>query len=322
MKKLSFIIPVYNEEKNISELHKEVKAICIENNYKFEIIIVDDGSTDDTFKVATRLYPVKYIRLRRNFGQTAAIDAGIKNAQYDYIITLDGDRQNDPKDIPLLIDFLEDNELDVVAGWRKNRKDKLMKRLTSRGAYLLRRIIINDGIHDSGCTLKLYKKECFNHLNIYGEIHRFIPALLKIRGFRIGEIEVKHRPRMTGKTKYNWKRSIKGLIDMISVWFWYKYAVRPLHLLGGTGILIIFLGIISSLRTIHLFIKGYSLSDTVWPLLSAFFLITGIQLFISGLISDVLSKNYYESTKNEPYFIKDIVVNEEIDKPEDRQKIV
>src|SRR5690606_36402750 len=186
----------------------------------YEIIMVDDGSSDGTLKVLKTLAPVTVIRLRSNFGQTAALDAGIKAAQYPYIITMDGDLQNDPADAPRLIAHLEEHDLDVVSGWRKNRKDPFSKKFISRGANVLRGILVNDGIHDSGCTLKIYRKECFDNVNLYGEMHRCIPALLKMRGFSIGELPVNHRPRHAGKSKYNLKRTLKGLVDMIMIWFW------------------------------------------------------------------------------------------------------
>lgn len=311
MKKISIIIPVFNEEGNIKPLHEEIKSVCEKNNYIYEIIIIDDGSKDKTSEVVKQLHPVKYLRFRKNFGQTAAVDAGIKQAKYEYIITIDGDRQNDPGDIPNLINHLESNDLDVVSGWRKNRKDKLLKKIFSVSARILRGIIIKDAIHDSGCSLKLYKKECFEHLTLFGEMHRFIPALLKIKGFRVGEIVVNHRPRVSGKTKYNWKRGIKGFIDMIAVWFWNKYSARPLHLMGGLGFIFLFGGFITGILTIYLFYKGFSLSDTVFPLLTAFLVFTGIQLFISGLISDMLSKNYYSSIDDTVYSIKEIIENED-----------
>ena len=306
---ISIIIPIYNEESNIAELHREINDVCKKNSYIYEIIIIDDGSIDKTSEIAKKLIPVKYIRLRKNFGQTAAIDAGIKNAKYKYIITIDGDRQNDPEDIPDLITHLEKYNLDVVSGWRKRRKDNILKKFISKGANFLRGFIIKDGIHDSGCSLKIYKKECFNHISLFGEMHRFIPAILKIKGFTIGEIVVNHRPRLADKTKYNWKRTVKGFIDMIAVWFWNKYAVRPLHLLGGLGILLIIFGVASALFTTMEFIKGKSLSDSVWPLLTAFLFITGMQLFIFGLMMDILSKNYYETTKDQHYSIKEIIEN-------------
>ena len=180
-KKVSIVVPVYNEEGNVEELHKEIKEVCEKNQYIYEIIFVDDGSSDDTVKLAENLAPLKLIELRRNFGQTAAMDAGIKVAQNDYIVTMDGDRQNDPADIPAMLNYLEENNLDVVSGWRKNRKDTAMKKFTSRGANFLRGILVHDGIHDSGCSLKDYKKECFKNINLYCEQHIFIPAIINIK---------------------------------------------------------------------------------------------------------------------------------------------
>jgi len=309
MKKLSIIIPAYNEEGSIVKLHEEVVAACRAAGYEFEIIIVDDGSDDRTFEKVRQLKPVKLIRFRKNFGQTAALDAGIKAAKNEYLITLDGDGQNDPADMPKLIKYLEDNKLDAVSGWRKNRQDSFSKKFVSRGADRLRKFFINDQVHDSGCTLKVYKKECFDKLSLYGETHRFIPAILAIKGFKIGELVVNHRPRTAGQTKYNWQRIIKGLIDLISVWFWSKYAVRPLHLLGGLGLTMIFFGLVAGSISIVDFFSGSDLSNTLWPLLSFFFLIMGVQMFILGLIADVNSKNYHESLKNTPYSIKEIIEN-------------
>lgn len=309
MPKISIVIPVFNEQGNINLLHEEIKAICQANHYDYEIIIIDDGSTDNTIEIVKNLIPVKLIQFRKHFGQTAAMDAGIKQATGDYIITMDGDRQNDPTDLPKLINYLEENDLDAVSGWRKNRQDQAGKKLASWGADLLRRLLINDGVHDSGCTLKIYKKYCFDNLNLYGELHRFIPGLLKIRGYKIGEIVVSHHPRLTGKTKYSWQRIIKGMIDLISVWFWGKYAVRPLHLMGGLGILFMGLGGLLSLLTVYLFFNGANLSETVLPLLDAFLVITGLQLFILGMLADIIVKNHYDSIKISPYTIKEIIEN-------------
>ncbi len=311
MKSISVVIPVHNEEENLQALHNEIVDVCKKNHYKYEIIFVDDGSSDRSVEVIRELNPVILLRLRKNFGQTAAMDAGIKQARYDYIVTMDGDRQNDPADIPKLINYLEEHDLDVVSGWRKSRKDRFLKRFISRGANILRKLLINDGIHDSGCSLKIYKNECFETISLYGEMHRFIPALLKIRGFKIGEIVVNHRPRTKGRTHYNWRRTIKGLIDMISVWFWNKFSVRPLHLLGGFGLVSFFLGILSAIGTLLEYLRGQSLSDTILPLLTVFFLLFGIQLFISGLIADTLLKSYFETTKNRSYLVKEIYTNDE-----------
>ncbi len=313
--KISVVVPVYNEEGNVANLHKEIKEVCEANNYIYEIIFVNDGSSDKTVKVCKTLRPLKLIQMRKNFGQTAAMDAGIKNAKYDYIVTMDGDGQNDPADIPMMLDYLEEHDLDVVSGWRKHRKDTFMKKFTSRGANFLRHILIHDGIHDSGCSLKVYRKECFDHINLYGEQHRFIPAILKIKGFRIGEVVVNHRPRTSGKTKYNWKRTIKGFTDMISVWFWNKYASRPMHLLGGTGMLFLIAGFGCGIWSIVLFLMGRKMSNNIFPpMLTVFFMTIGLLLFIFGLMSEILMKTYYGTKVDSSYSIKKIEVFEEENK--------
>jgi glycosyltransferase involved in cell wall biosynthesis len=302
---ISIVVPIYNEEENLYELHCQIKEVCISNSYNYEIIFVDDGSTDNSYKIVDNLKPLKYIRMRKNFGQSAAIDAGIKAAKNSYIITMDGDLQNNPNDIKMMLDYMIKNNLDCVSGWRKNRKDSFMKKFISRGANLLRTIIVRDDIHDSGCSLKVYKKECFDNFNLYGEMHRFIPALLKTKGFSIGEVIVDHRPRTAGITKYNWHRTIKGFIDMLSLWFWNKYAVRPLHLLGGFGILMMFFSAVSGLWTILLFIKGEDLSDNFQPIMTLAFTLAGIFLFVCGLIADILMKIYYGNNLNMSYSIKE-----------------
>lgn len=312
MQGISVVVPVFNEEGNVRELHQEILEVCKKENYKFEIIFVDDGSKDKTPEICKELKPLKYIRMRKNFGQTAAMDAGIKAAQYDYIVTMDGDRQNDPADIPKLVKYLEDNNLDIVSGWRKNRKDTVMKKFTSRVANFLRGIIVKDHIHDSGCSLKIYKKECFDHINLYGEMHRFIPALLKIKGFEVGEVVVNHRPRTAGVTKYNWKRTVKGFVDMISLWFWSKYSVRPLHILGAGGMISIFLGVVCAIWSIVLFALGYKMSNNIMPpLLTVFFIIVGLLMFIFGLMSDMMSKTYYGSGIDKSYSVKETIENKE-----------
>lgn len=310
MVSISIVVPVYNEEGNVQELHKEICDVMNREHYRYEIIFIDDGSQDKTVEICKNLYPLKLIQMRRNFGQTAAMDAGIKAAQYDYIVTMDGDRQNDPADIPHMLEYLLENNLDVVSGWRKNRKDTLMKRFTSRGANFLRYVIVHDGIHDSGCSLKVYRRECFDGVNLYGEQHRFIPALLKIKGFTVGEVVVNHRARTAGKTKYNWKRTIKGFVDMISVWFWNKFASRPLHLLGGAGLGFIGLGFICAVWSVVLFIGGHKMSNNIFPpLLTIFFVIIGALLFVFGLMSEIMMKTYYGTHIDAPYSIKEVIDN-------------
>jgi glycosyltransferase involved in cell wall biosynthesis len=309
MHSISVIIPVYDEEENVAPLFEEIVDVCIKSNYDFEIIFVDDKSTDSTLSVLRTLHPAKIIAFRKNFGQTQALDAGIKEAKNEIIVTLDGDGQNDPKDIPKMLDYLIDNNLDLVSGWRKNRKDPIGKKIVSRTANFIRKNMINDGIMDSGCALKVYRRACFSDVSLYGEMHRFIPALLKIKGYSIGEMVVNHRPRLHGKSKYSWRRGLKGFIDMISVWYWKKYAVRPLHLLGGLGIFIILFGCLSALVTLYEFAKGQDMSETIWPLMTLASFLIGIQVFISGLIADMLNKTYYENRNEVPYSVAEIIDN-------------
>lgn len=310
MYRISVVVPVYNEEGNVEELHREIKEVCEANNYTYEIIFVDDGSSDRTAELCKKLKPLKLIKFRKNFGQTAAMDAGIKEAQYDYIVTMDGDRQNDPSDIPNMLKYMDEQGLDVVSGWRKNRKDTFMKKFVSRGANFLRSILVRDNIHDSGCSLKVYKRECFKGVNLYGEQHRFIPALLKIKGFTVGEVVVNHRARTAGKTKYNWKRTFKGFVDMISVWFWNKYSTRPLHILGTMGMLCLAIGGGCGIWSIVLFIMGKKMSNNIMPpILTVFFVIMGMLMFVFGLMSEILIKTYYGVHVDVPYSIKEVVDN-------------
>jgi glycosyltransferase involved in cell wall biosynthesis len=305
--KLSVVIPVYNEAENVAELYKSLQETLKNLDVSFEVIFVDDGSIDNTPIELKKLKPIKIIIFRKNFGQTAALDAGIKQAKGEIIVTMDGDGQNDPKDIPLLLDKINEG-YDVVSGWRWQRKDLLMKKIASRGANFLRKFFTNDGIHDSGCTLKAYRRECFDKVDLYGEMHRFIPAILKWRGFKIGEVKVSHFPRKNGETKYNWKRIPKGFLDMFSVWFWRKYANRPLHLFGGVGLILTITGsvVLATLLVLRLF-DLISLYGRIWPLISVFLILTGIQFFVFGILADISIKNNYKVTKQEPYQIKEII---------------
>ncbi len=308
MKGVSFVVPVFNEVENVARLHAEIVAAGDKLSRPYEIIMVDDGSSDGTFKVMKELSPITVIRMRTNFGQTAAMDAGIKASQYDYIITMDGDLQNDPADSQALITTLEEEDLDVVSGWRKNRIDPFSKKFVSRGANLLRKVLVQDNIHDSGCSLKIYKRECFEDLNLYGEMHRFIPALLKMKGFRIGETVVNHRARTAGKTKYNFTRTMKGLVDMIIIWYWNRYAVRPFHILGTMGIFLFMASFMSGVVTLVQFFQGIDMSETLWPMATLMLFLIGIQFFILGFISDTLMKTYYGQTGVKAYSVKEKIV--------------
>lgn len=305
-------MPIYNEAENIALLHEQIVIACRSLKKKFEIIFIDDGSLDNSLEIMKRLSPVKIICFRKNFGQTAALDAGFKAAEGEFIVAMDGDLQNDPADIPLLLERLVNDEYDVVSGWRKNRQDNCVKRWVSKGAHFLRRMLINDGIHDSGCTLKIYRRECFQSIDLYGEMHRFIPAVLKLKGFKVGEQVVNHRPRINGLSKYGFSRTIKGFLDMLSVWFWKKFANRPLHLFGAFGLFLFSVALIASCYAIYLKVVYHNdLSDTLLSSLAMMSFLMGAQFLVFGLLADLLSKNYYSITKDSPYTIKEIIVRED-----------
>ncbi|MEI7604476.1 MAG: glycosyltransferase [bacterium] len=307
--KLSVVAPVYNEEGNVAELHKQILASVTSLKDKkkideFEIILVNDGSSDKTLEIMKTLKPMKLISFRRNFGQTAGLDAGIKAATGDILVTLDADLQNDPADFEMLLDKMNEG-YDVVCGWRHKRKDSFSKRYISKGAKLLRRMLVDDGIHDSGCTLKMYKTECFNGIDLQGEMHRFIAAILRWQGYRITEVKVNHRPRVSGKSKYNWKRMIKGFVDMISIWFWRKYSARPLHLLGGGGMSLFGFGLLMILLSItDKLILRQDLSDTALFSIALFFCTSGVICFTAGILADISIKTYYKAANLRPYNIK------------------
>jgi len=305
----SFIVPVYNEQETVVALFQEIKSAAAELKKPGEIIFVNDGSTDQTLQILKALSPIKIISLRKNFGQSAALDAGIKNAQGEVIITLDGDGQNNPEDIPKLLKKLNEG-YDAVCGWRHPRQDPFLKKFVSSGAELLGRFLVNDGVHDSGCTLRVYKRECFDDLDLYGELHRMIPALLRWRGFKITEVKVSHRPRKFGKSKYDWKRMVKGFLDMTEVWFLRKYESRPLHLFGSAGLVLLFF---SSLFGVYLFVRrlffNYSLADKIWPLIAVTGFISGVQFLIFGLLADLIIRS---RSKKVFYRVKEIHENKPV----------
>ncbi|HPX94634.1 MAG TPA: glycosyltransferase family 2 protein [Candidatus Moranbacteria bacterium] len=304
---LSVVVPLYNEEGNVRELHKQILEACLKLGKPFEIIFVDDGSKDDTIKKCEGLTPLTLVKFRKNFGQTAAFDAGIKQAQGEIVITMDGDLQNDPNDIKLLLEKIDEG-FDVVSGWRWQRKDTLMKKFFSRTANFLRKFLVEDNIHDSGCSLKAYKRACFENVDLFGEMHRFMPAILQFDGYKVGEVKVNHRPRIHGKTKYNWRRAIKGFVDMVSIWFWRKYSSRPLHLFGALGMFLSLAGfVILTWMGVEKIFLGMSIAERNWPLVGVFLVLVGIQLFIFGLLADILLKTYYKNRGEMNYSIKEII---------------
>lgn len=305
--RISVVVPLYEEEGNVEELHRRVRESLEKIGSSYEIVFVDDGSTDGTVARCDGLSPLTLVRLRKNFGQTAAFDAGIKAASGEVVITMDGDLQNDPADFPLLLGKIDEG-YDVVSGWRHKRRDPITKKVFSRTANLLRGLLVKDGIHDSGCSLKAYRKECFEGIDLFGEMHRFIPALLQLDGFRVTEVKVSHHPRVNGKTKYNWKRGIKGFVDMVSLWFWRNYSNRAIHLFGGTGMLLSFLG---SAILLWMFVEKVlfdaSISERIWPLIGTLLVLVGVQLFVFGILVDISVKTYYRQRGRMNYSVRDVV---------------
>ncbi len=308
--KYSVVIPVFNEEENVSALHADVVTVMKQLGESFEVIFIDDGSSDGTVQQLRALSPITIIRLRKNFGQTAAMDAGIKQASGELLITLDGDGQNPPSEIPKLLKVMREGDYDIVSGWRKNRHDSFLKKFVSRGANLLRKIFVKDNIHDSGCSLKVYRRECFDNVDLYGEMHRFIPAILSWSGYSVGEAEVAHKARLHGQSKYGWKRIVKGFIDMIAVFFWRKYATRPLHLFGAAGLILIGGGgLLGAILAVRKFIFNVALSDSNLPLLMVLLFVLGVQFFVSGLLGDIAIRNYYGNGRR-AYSVKEVITNE------------
>lgn len=310
---ISIVVPVYNEADNIRSLFCEIKSVCEQGMdgvpFDYEIIFVNDGSRDRTREICSTLAPLTYIEFRRNYGQTAAMDCGFKHATKELVAAMDGDGQNDPADIPAMIRYLLDKDLDVVSGWRRDRQDPFGKRVASRAANRLRHRVIHDGINDSGCSLKVYRRSRLQGLDLFGEQHRFIPALLKIRGARVGEIVVHHRPRQSGKSKYGISRIFKGTLDLFSVWFWNKFASRPLYLFGGLGCGAMLGGFILLAGVIIDKISDGVLNSEVLVLGLECFLI-GIVLFSLGLISDMIIHVYYRDGRT-PYSIGEVVTYRE-----------
>jgi glycosyltransferase involved in cell wall biosynthesis len=309
---LSIIIPAYNEEDNIEPVYRELKSVLSETGYPYEILFIDDGSTDQTFQKMKSIQikddSVRIIKFRKNFGQSAALQAGFDFATGTIIITMDSDLQNDPHDIPSLITKMEQEDFDVVCGWRYNRQDSAFKKLFSKMANSLRKFLTKETIHDSGCTLRSYKKECVEDLELYGELHRYIPAVLQWKGYRVGELKVNHRERTHGLSKYTWKRLTKGFLDLIVIAFWQKYSVRPMHIFGGFGFILAIVGFFISLYLIleRLFFN-MGLTERPLFLVGFFLLVVGIQFIALGILADILLKIYHGQNEWKPYRVDEIL---------------
>ncbi len=308
-KEFSIVVPVYNEEKNIAPLDKEIKETMEAITSDFEVIYINDGSIDNSLKELKSLSNVTIIELNRNYGQATALDAGFKHASGKIIASLDSDGQNDPNDIPRLLEKLRKDDLDVVTGWRKDRKDKNNVRFVTLVARILRRTFISDVVHDSGCTLRVYRREAIKSLDIGGEMHRYILALLKWKGFKIGELEVNHRPRKHGKSKYGSSKALRGFIDLIYIWFIHKYSGRPMHLFGYASLMSFLLGGAAAFWSIYgKLARGLSLNRNGWFFLAFFFLLAGIILFSFGIVIDILIRIQLTASPYEKrYYIRKVI---------------
>jgi len=307
---LSIIIPVYNEQDNILPLYEKLTAALQAFGEGFEVILVNDGSTDRTESnlraVAAKDGRFKVVNFRRNFGQTAAMMAGIEYASGDIIVGLDGDLQNDPADIPRLVDKLGEG-FDVVSGWRYARKDAAVRRnLPSRIANWLISRISGVHLHDYGCTLKAYKRDVVKGVRLYGEMHRFIPIYANWQGGRVTEIQVNHFPRIHGFSKYGLERVLKVILDLIVVKFLSTYANKPIYVFGGFGLVSIAISFLSGLWALYLkFFENTSFISTPLPLLVVLAFITGIMSILMGLIAEIIMRTYYESQGKQVYLVRD-----------------
>ncbi|MGM0515974.1 MAG: glycosyltransferase family 2 protein [Pseudomonadota bacterium] len=308
---LSIVVPVYNEEENVAPLVERVHEALADYGAAWELLLVDDGSSDRTVAEAKRMREqfgthVRPVPLTRNFGQTAAMQAGIDLARGEVIVTMDGDLQNDPVDIPRMVDRLLREDLDLVAGWRINRKDNLwLRKVPSRLANRLIRRLTGVNLHDYGCSLKVFRGEVIKGVRLYGEMHRFIPAWLATQTApsRIAEEVVTHHPRTAGTSKYGLSRTFRVLIDLISVYFFMRFSARPAHFFGllGTGF-----GLLGGLGMAYLFVQkllGHDIGDRPLLLVSILFVLIAVQILTTGVLSEMLSRTYYESRNVRTYHL-------------------
>ena len=302
---LSIIVPLYNEEENAVLLTRKIHESLI--GYNYQIIYIDDFSTDNTRKVIKEMNDdrVHLIELKKNYGQSLALAAGIDYAEGEYIITMDGDLQNDPSDIPQMLEYVINDEYDVVTGIRQKRKDSLVKKIPSKIANFLVRRVTKLDIKDNGCALKVFTRDIAKDLNLYGEMHRFINLLAHLEGAQIKQVPVKHHARNAGVSKYGLERVFKVVADMMLLLFIRKYFQRPIHLFGIFGFLLIMLGV---LINFYLLVVKWGFGEDIGtrPLLifGLMFILAGIQLFTIGIVMELLIRTYYESQKKRPYRIK------------------
>ena len=309
---LSIVVPIRNEAPALNELHKELTQTLGSWGRSYEIIIVDDGSTDESFEVLARLQAVdpylRVIRFRRNFGQTAAFAAGFDHARGRLIVTADGDLQNDPRDIPAMVDTLE-RGYDIVCGWRKNRKDNLVsRRAPSMIANWLISAATGVRLHDYGCSLKVFRAEVVKSLRLYGEMHRFLPAIASEQGISIAEIIVNHRPRRHGASKYGISRTIRVILDLLTVKFLLSYSTRPLQIFGLIGFMMGLVGTAITAWLAYVRLTGQQAIGNRPALLFGILLIfTGVQLVTLGLLAELQARTYHESQNKPTYVIREIL---------------
>lgn len=309
---LAVVIPVYNEIENVDRLHGELIAALGALGQAYHIVYVDDGSRDGSrerlAELAVEHPEVVFVDLRRNFGQTAAIAAGIDHADADVVIMMDADLQNDPADIPRLLAKMDEG-YDVVSGWRHDRKDKFItRRVPSMIANGLISLVTGVHLHDYGCTLKAYRREVIDEIRLYGEMHRFIPVFASATGATITELVVNHRPRLYGRSKYGLWRTFKVILDLITVKFLLSYRTTPMYLFGGFGLGLIGVSFLTLLAALlNKWIRGASLVRTPLPQLAATFFILGMQSILMGLLAELLVRTYHESQDKPTYVVRRVI---------------
>lgn len=308
---VSVVAPLLNEKDNIEPLYEQITQ-ALSGLYEYEILFVDDGSTDGSFDILTRLQKsdphVRAIHFRKNFGQTAAMSAGFKYSRGSKIVAIDADLQNDPADIPRMIDKLNEG-YDVVSGWRKKRHDNMLtRRLPSIAANWLIARITGVKLHDFGCTLKAYRKDVIAETKLYGEMHRFIPALASWSGDRICEMVVNHRPRTAGYAKYGLGRTFKVILDLITVKFLVSFSTKPIYIFGGLGMMTTFGSVVCGLIVMYQKLSsGFSMNRNALFYLTVLLIIASIQFVLMGLLAEMLVRTYHESQNRPTYVIKEIL---------------